>query len=165
MGPAICRFPTSPAWARSLVLLSFFGRRPCDVVRSLSGVPLISIVYRCEVGSWQSSHPSPPSPPRTIAIKTPLLPHATMGHGGGGDRGELLGAGRMMNEHSRALNRTGVTNWPLENEPYFTLSTTKQNTSSAHQTARVCTEACQMASRQPHQPSRFIRPSLGERCG
>jgi len=81
--------------------------------------------------------------------------------------------GSWANEHSRALNRTGVANWPPENETYFTLSTTKQNTSSAHQTARVCTEACQMASRQPRQPSRairpvvglFIGPPLGEHCG
>ena len=31
----------------------------------------------------------------------------------------------MMNKHSRALNHTGVVNWPPGNEPYITLSTTK----------------------------------------
>ena len=92
------------------------------------------------------------------------FPHATMGHGGGGDRGEQMEAGRTTIKHSRALNRTGVANWPPENETFFTLSTTKQNTSSAHQTAWVCTEACQMASRQPRQPSRAIWPVMGLRA-
>ena len=31
-----------------------------------------------------------------------------MGHGEGGDRGGQFGAGRMANEHSRALNRIGI---------------------------------------------------------
>ena len=162
--PPQCRFPTSPAWTGSLVFHSPFSWRTCDVMRSLSGTPVTSIVYRCEVGSWQFSQRSPSAPPRTIAVRTPSLPHATMGHGGGGDRGDLLGAGRTAIKHSRALNRTGVANWPPENEPYFTLSTTKQNTSSAHQTARVCTEACQMASHQPRQTSRAIRPVVGLRA-
>ena len=46
---------------------------PGDVMRSLSGIPLISIVYRCGVGSWHPPIPRP-SAPRTIAINTPPLP-------------------------------------------------------------------------------------------
>jgi len=99
--PPQCRFPTSPAWTGSLVFLSPFSWRTCDVMRSLSGTPVTSIVYRCEVGSWQFSQRSPSAPPRTIAVRTPSLPHATMGHGGGGDRGEQMEAGRTSTlEHS-----------------------------------------------------------------
>jgi hypothetical protein len=109
-----------------------------------------------------SSHPSPPSPPRTIAVNTPPLP--LRNHGTRRWWRSWRTDGSWANEHSRALNRTGVANWPPENETYFTLSTTKQNTSSARQTARVCTEACQMASRQPRQPSRAIWPVMGLRA-
>ena len=161
MGPAKCRFPTSIAWARSLVFLSFFSRRTCDVVRSLGGTPLISIVYRCGVESWHPPIPRP-FPPRTIAINTPPLP--LRNHGTRRWWRSWRTDGSWANEHSRALNRTGVANRPPENETYFTLSTTKRNASSAHQTARVCTEACQMASRQPRQPSRAIRPVVGLRA-
>ena len=116
------RFPALLAWTRSLVSLSFFGRRPCDVVRSLSGVPLISIVYRCEVGSWLPPIPRP-FPPRTIAINTPPLPLSN--HGTWRWWRSWRTDGSWANEHSRALNRMGVFNWPPGNEPYFTLSTTK----------------------------------------
>ena len=160
--PPQCRFPTSPAWTGSLVFLSPFSWRTCDVMRSLSGTPVTSIVYRCEVGSWQFSQRSPSAPPRTIAVNTPPLP--LRNHGTRRWWRSWRTDGSWANEHSRALNRTGVANWPPENETYFTLSTTKQNTSSARQTARVCTEACQMASRQPRQPSRAIWPVMGLRA-
>ena len=122
MGPAICRFPTSPAWARSLVFLSFFSRRPCDVVRSLSGVPVTSIVCRCEVGSWQFSQRSP-LPSTNNRYQNPSPP--SRNHGTWRWWRSWKTVGSWANEHSRALNRMGVFNWPPGNEPYFTLSTTK----------------------------------------
>ena len=72
--PPQCRFPTSPAWTGSLVFRSPFSWRTCDVMRSLSGTPATSIVYRCEVESWQFSQRSPSALPRTIAVNTPPLP-------------------------------------------------------------------------------------------
>ena len=72
--PPQCRFPTLPAWTGSLVFHSPFSWRTCDVMRSLSGTPVTSIVYRCEVGSWQFSQRSPSAPPRTIAVNTPTPP-------------------------------------------------------------------------------------------
>ena len=106
--PPQCRFPTLPAWTGSLVFHSPFSWRTCDVMRSLSGTPVTSIVYRCGVRSWQFSQRSPPLP-HEQSLPTPLPPlYAIVGHGGGGDRGGQFGAGRMANKHSRTLNRIGI---------------------------------------------------------